>query len=197
VTSGSFKQELDGTESSPEGSWQYQPDRPTTSRTPGRGKTASEAAELRIRYEIGEIRYEQCSGTAFYLLKWPFSAAPTSPRPHVPGGMQKTWQTSRPGSSIRRTSSLPSTRTRRNRAAVPTMRHQGVHEERVSRIGVGYAAVLTASRARCLASVREFTISRVRGRLACRLDLARFPRRLSEPATLSRCEADRRKELYG
>ena len=34
-----------------------------------------------IRYEIGEIRYEQCSGTPFYLLKWPFLQ---SPRPRVP-----------------------------------------------------------------------------------------------------------------
>lgn len=60
------------------GHGQYQPDRLTTSRTPaGRGKTASEAAGLRIRYEIGEIRYEQCSG-AFYLLKWPFL------QPYVP-----------------------------------------------------------------------------------------------------------------
>jgi hypothetical protein len=78
---------------------------------------------------------------------------------YVPRGMQETWQKTRPGSSIRRTSSLPSARSRRNRAAAPAMRHQGVLEEGVSRIGVDYAAVLTASRARCLASVREFTIS--------------------------------------
>ena len=49
--------------------------------------------------------------------------------------------------------------TRRNRPAAAAIRHRGVLEEGVSRIGVDYAAVLTASRARCLASVREFTIS--------------------------------------
>jgi hypothetical protein len=32
-----------------------------------------------IRYEIGEIHCEQCSGTGFYLLKWPF-LQPLRPR---------------------------------------------------------------------------------------------------------------------
>ena len=78
---------------------------------------------------------------------------------YVPKGMQETRQKSRPGSSIRRTSSLPSARTRRNQVPAPLGRCQGVFEEEVDRCGEGYAEVLTPSRARCLASVSEFTIS--------------------------------------
>ena len=63
-----------------------------------------------------------------------FSAAPTSPRPRprvpVPGGMQETWQKARPGSSIRRTSSLPSTRRARNRPLPLRGRHPGFLKRR-------------------------------------------------------------------
>lgn len=47
---------------------------------------ATEVDPVGIRYEIREIRYEQCSGTPFYLLRWPF------PQPLRPPAMQKPWQ---------------------------------------------------------------------------------------------------------
>jgi len=43
--------------------------------------------------------------------------------------VQETWQKTHPGSSIRRTSSLPSTRWPRNRPPAPARRHLGVSEE--------------------------------------------------------------------
>jgi hypothetical protein len=79
---------------------------------------------------------------------------------YVPRGMQEKWQKMRPASSIRRTLSLQSTRSRRNRLPAPAARHPDALEEGVVlRSGVGYAATATRSRARCLASVRELTIS--------------------------------------
>ena len=76
----------------------------------------------------------------------------TSPRPR---GMQETWQKTLSHSSIRRTSSLPSTRQARKCLLAPLDRHPRVLEEGAV---VGKAATLTPSRARCFARVRELII---------------------------------------
>ncbi len=66
-----------------------------------RNLRAAGEGELRIRYEISEIRYEQCSDTPFCLLIWPFlqplrppgdagNVAEKSPRLQHPSGTEST-----------------------------------------------------------------------------------------------------------
>jgi hypothetical protein len=98
----------------------------------------------------------------------PACKAGALPTELLPRGMQETWQKSRPGSSIRGTSSVPSTRSRGNHAPAPAGRLPGMTKGGVDRSGVDCVAVLTASRAGM--------ITQVTSRPAAAQHLRGFPR---------------------